>query len=160
MMKPPARRVAAPVAALFALLGIARARACGGGSGAPNNPYEPPPPTTPAAACCRPAPTSTRGSPATLTISGGVAPYRAFSTNSGVLPVAANVPATRSCWSANAVDADITVVDHRAGRRAGASQRHRHRRAGAAARHADDDRSAIGRTAEGNLCSGQAARRR
>ena len=51
-----------------------------------------PPPTAPAPlSILPPSATVYPGTPATLTISGGTAPYRAFSSNPAVLPVAANV---------------------------------------------------------------------
>src|SRR4029434_6171838 len=76
-----------PLLGFIATAGVLALSACGGGSGAPNNPYAPGP-TTPASLTRVPA---TRpayaGTPATLTISGGVPPYRAFSSDAAVLPV-------------------------------------------------------------------------
>jgi len=76
-----------PLLGFIATAGVLALSACGGGSGAPNNPYAPGP-TTPAALTLLPATlTAYAGTPATLTISGGVPPYRAFSSDAAVLPV-------------------------------------------------------------------------
>src|SRR4029434_4132328 len=76
-----------PLLGFIATAGVLALSACGGGSGAPNNPYAPGP-TTPAALTLLPASlTAYAGTPATLTISGGVPPYRAFSSDAAVLPV-------------------------------------------------------------------------
>jgi hypothetical protein len=58
---------------LFAVAGVLGLSACGGGSGAPNNPFTPPLTVFPGAAV------TYSGVPTTLTISGGTGPYRAFS---------------------------------------------------------------------------------
>src|SRR6266581_7126261 len=64
---------------------------CGGGSGAPNNPFAPPP-TTPGPLSILPsAPTVFANTPAILTITGGVPPYFVVSSNSAILPVGASV---------------------------------------------------------------------
>jgi hypothetical protein len=76
-----------PVLGMFALAGVLALSACGGGSGAPNNPYAAGP-GTPAALAILPATfTAYAGTPATLTISGGLQPYSAFSSNTSVLPL-------------------------------------------------------------------------
>ena len=76
-----------PLLGLLATAGVLALSACGGGSGAPNNPYAPGP-ATPAALTLLPATlTVYAGTPATLTISGGVTPYRAFSSDPSILPV-------------------------------------------------------------------------
>ena len=64
---------------------------CGGGSGAPNNPFAPPP-TTPGPLSILPtSPTVFANIPTTLTITGGVPPYAVFSSNTAVLPLGAAV---------------------------------------------------------------------
>src|SRR5438552_18747440 len=74
-----------PVLTLFVLAGLLSLAACGGGNGAPNNPYAN---VGNVALTVLPGTTTVySGVPATLTISGGKAPYRAFSSNSAVLPV-------------------------------------------------------------------------
>lgn len=76
-----------PLLGLLATAGVLALSACGGGSGAPNNPYAPGP-DTPAALTLLPATLTTyANTPATLTISGGVPPYRAFSSDTAVLPL-------------------------------------------------------------------------
>jgi len=103
-----------PVAGLFALVAVLALSACGGGSGAPNNPYAPVPVI--AELTVFPAsPTIYSQVATTLTISGGVAPYRAFSSNSAVLPVTQNLPADTLTLLAGTVNAltgvTITIQD-------------------------------------------------
>ncbi|MCC7215903.1 MAG: hypothetical protein IT517_03965, partial [Burkholderiales bacterium] len=101
--------------ALFAVAGILALAGCGGGSGAPNNPYTPPPPVIPPLTLLPDALTVYPGTPVTLTVYGGVAPYRAFSTNASVLPVATSVSGETIVLLANNVPATtgvaITVQD-------------------------------------------------
>jgi hypothetical protein len=64
---------------------------CGGGSGAPNNPFAPPP-TTPGPVSILPsAATIYSNTPATLTVVGGVPPYFVVSSNTAILPIGASV---------------------------------------------------------------------
>ena len=112
------RRLTAWLRPAFALLGVAGIlllAGCGGGSGAPNNPYIPPPPVIPPLTLLPVSSTVYAGTPATLTISGGVAPYRAFSSNGAVLPVPLNVSGDTVVLSANNVtgvtSVSITVQD-------------------------------------------------
>ena len=80
-----------PLVGLIALAGVLTLSACGGGSGAPNNPYAPAP-TTPGPLSVLPAAgTAYSGVPTTLTVSGGVPPYQAFSSDAAILPVAQSV---------------------------------------------------------------------
>ena len=76
------------ITALAAVAGTLGLSACGGGSGAPNNPFLGPLTVLPATIVAY------SGVPTTLTISGGTGPYKAFSSNSAVLPVTQAVPAT------------------------------------------------------------------
>src|SRR5205809_155778 len=77
--------------ATLALGALAILSGCGGGSGAPNNPFAPPP-TTPGPLSILPAaPTVFSNTPATLTITGGVPPYAVFSSNTAVLPIGASI---------------------------------------------------------------------
>jgi hypothetical protein len=102
-------------ALLLAAAGVLALTACGGGSGAPNNPYAPGPsipgPLTviPAEAIAYP------GTPLILSISGGTPPYQAFSANPAVLPVPQNVSGNTLVLAANNVDtpqnANITIRD-------------------------------------------------
>ncbi len=95
--------------ALFGIAGVLLLAGCGGGSGAPNNPYEPPPPVTPPLIVLPSAITVYPGTPAVLTISGGVAPYRAFSTDATALPVTTSVNGNTIVLAANQVTATATV---------------------------------------------------
>src|SRR6266508_4499685 len=97
------------VAGMFALAGVLALTACGGGSGAPNNPFTPGPATPPALSVLPSAATVYSRTPATLTVVGGVAPFFAFSSNSAVLPVAQAVPGNTVLLVANDV-ADTTSV--------------------------------------------------
>ena len=91
--------------ALFGLAGLLALAGCGGGSGAPNNPYEPPPPI-PAPLLLLPSPlTMYAGIPATLTISGGVSPYKVFSSDPAVLPVPSTVAGAAGTNTVNAANA-------------------------------------------------------
>ena len=95
--------------ALFGIAGILLLAGCGGGSGAPNNPYLPPPPPILPLQLLPSVLSVYPGTPATLTISGGVPPYRAFSTDASILPVAALVSGDTIVLAANPVTA-ATVV--------------------------------------------------
>jgi hypothetical protein len=75
----------------LAFLALALLGGCGGGSGAPNNPFAPPP-TTPGPVSILPSTATVyANTPATLTINGGVPPYFVVSSNTAVLPVGASV---------------------------------------------------------------------
>jgi hypothetical protein len=82
-----------PVLALCTLAGLLALGGCGGGSGAPNNPFAPVPPAIGPLFVLPPTDVVYAHNAATLTISGGATPYQAFSSNSTVLPVAQNVDA-------------------------------------------------------------------
>ncbi|MCC6870115.1 MAG: hypothetical protein IT522_14955 [Burkholderiales bacterium] len=103
--------------ALLGVAGLLVLAGCGGGSGAPNNPYEPPPPPIPPLLVLPSAITVYPGTPTTLTVSGGVAPYRAFSTDATALPVSTNVVGETIVLAANPVNAmtgvQVTVEDAR-----------------------------------------------
>lgn len=99
-----------PLAGLFALAALFALIACGGGSGAPNNPYEQGPTLPSPLAILPPSATVYPGTPTTLTVSGGTLPYRAFSSNPAVLPVATNVPGDQVVLVANPTDADVALA--------------------------------------------------
>jgi hypothetical protein len=77
-----------PALALFALGGLLALGGCGGGSGAPNNPFQPGPPVPGPLSVLPPIVTAYSNTPVTLTISGGAAPFFVVSSNTSVLPVA------------------------------------------------------------------------
>jgi hypothetical protein len=92
------------ITALAAVAGTLGLSACGGGSGAPNNPFLGPLTVLPNAVVAY------SGVPTTLTISGGTGPYKAFSSNSAVLPVPQTVPGTTVLLLANNVNVDTDVT--------------------------------------------------
>jgi hypothetical protein len=77
-----------PALALFALGGLLALGGCGGGSGAPNNPYQPGPAAPGPLSVLPPNLTAFSNIPTTLTISGGAAPFFVVSSNPAILPVA------------------------------------------------------------------------
>jgi len=99
-----------PILALLAVCGLAVLTGCGGGSGAPNNPFTPPPPTVGPVFVLPASTTIYSHTPATLTVSGGAAPYQAFSSNSAVLPVAQAVSTGTIVLLANDVSAATSVT--------------------------------------------------
>ncbi len=104
-----------PLVGLIALAGVLTLSACGGGSGAPNNPYAPGPSTPGPLAVLPTAATAYSGVPTTLTVTGGVPPYLAFSSDSAILPVAQSVAGSSILLLAGSVASDtlatITVED-------------------------------------------------
>jgi len=109
---------------LCAIAGVLALSACGGGSGAPNNPYAPAPPVPGPLTVLPSAAVVYSGVPTTLTVTGGVGPYSAFSSNSAVLPVSQAVAGGSILLLGSTVSGDtgvsITVQDA-AGTVAGAS---------------------------------------
>jgi hypothetical protein len=99
-----------PLLALLATAGVLALSACGGGSGAPNKPYAPGPPTPTALTLLPATLTVYAGTPATLTISGGVLPYRAFSTDPSILPVSLAAGSTTIVLLPAAVGAATNVT--------------------------------------------------
>jgi len=98
-----------PVLFLLALAGLLSLAACGGGSGAPNNPYQPGP-SAPPAVIVQPAAINVfSGTPATLTIISGTAPFSVFSDTPAVLPVSQSVAGNTIVLVANQVASDTNV---------------------------------------------------
>ena len=99
-----------PACALFCGAGILLLTACGGGNGAPNNPYTPPPPIIQPISILPSSATVYQGTPTVLTVTGGVPPYRAFSSDSTALPVSQTVAGDSIVLAANNVVAATTVA--------------------------------------------------
>jgi hypothetical protein len=99
-----------PFLALVALVALIALGGCGGGSGAPNNPFAPKPPAITPVFLLPPAETVYSHTPATLTVSGGAAPYQAFSSNASILPVGQAVNGTTVVLLANDVAAPTAVT--------------------------------------------------
>ena len=98
------------VLALFAFAGLLALGACGGGSGAPNNPFAPQPPAITPLFVLPSTATIYSHTPATLTVSGGATPYQAFSSNSAILPVAQQVNGATIVLLAGDVPANTATV--------------------------------------------------
>jgi hypothetical protein len=98
-----------PVLHLVALTGVLSLAACGGGSGAPNNPYQPGPSAPPPVVVQPGSATVFAGVPATLTITSGTGPFSVFSDTSAVLPVAQSVSGNTIVLLANQVAEDTSV---------------------------------------------------
>jgi hypothetical protein len=97
------------LAGCVGLAGMLGLTACGGGSGAPFNVFNPPPTAVPLTVL----PSSSiaySGIPTTITVSGGTAPYKAFSSNSTVLPVTQTVAGSTVVLLAGNVAADTPVT--------------------------------------------------
>jgi hypothetical protein len=99
-----------PLLGMFAIAGVLALSACGGGSGAPNNPYAPGPITPGPLTVLPPDATIYSGVPTTLTVSGGVAPYFVYSSNTAVLPVTQAVAGNSVLLLASNVGAATQVV--------------------------------------------------
>jgi len=94
--------------ALLGFSGLLALGACGGGSGAPNNPYVTPPITPPLSVL----PSELQaysGVPVVVSIQSGVAPFFAFTSNATVLPVGQNVAGDTIVLLPNKVTAEIDV---------------------------------------------------
>jgi hypothetical protein len=98
-----------PVLTLLGLSGFLALAACGGGSGAPNNPYAPGT-ATPVLTVEPAVLTAYSGIPVTVTVTGGAAPFFAFTSNASVLPVAQNVADNTIVLLPNKVTADTDVI--------------------------------------------------
>ena len=98
-----------PALILLALAGMLSLAGCGGGNGAPNNPYQSGNSATPLAVL-PPTLTVYSGVPATLNISGGSTPYTIVSSDQSVLPVVYAVSDSAVTLNANNVSADTPVT--------------------------------------------------
>jgi hypothetical protein len=99
-----------PLVALFALAALLVLGGCGGGSGAPNNPYAPGNPIPGPVIVLPTDITVYSHTPATLTISGGSPPYQAFTSNTPILPVTQLVNGNTVVLLPNDVTADTVVT--------------------------------------------------
>jgi hypothetical protein len=98
-----------PVLSLLALAALLSLAACGGGSGAPNNPYQPGP-SAPPPVVVQPASINIySGVPTTLTIISGTAPFSVFSDTPSVLPVPQSVAGNTIVLLGNQVPTDTPV---------------------------------------------------
>ena len=97
-----------PALILLALAGMLSLAGCGGGNGAPNNPYQSGN-VTPTLAVLPTQVSIYSGVPATLTITSGTAPFTAFSSDATVLPVSSSVSNTIALL-ASTVSADQAVT--------------------------------------------------
>jgi hypothetical protein len=99
-----------PFLAILVLAGVTLLAGCGGGSGAPNNPFAPGPPVIGPLFVLPPAATVYAHTPATLTVTGGAPPYSAFSSNTTILPVAQAVGSGTIVLLPADVAADTVVI--------------------------------------------------
>jgi len=108
MVEPRLSAWLRPTLALVGLAGILTLAGCGGGSGAPNNPFEPPP-VVPILTVQPANITAYSGVPTTVTITSGQGPFTVFSNDTAVLPVTASVAGNTIVVLPNQVTADTTV---------------------------------------------------
>src|SRR3954447_11194337 len=99
-----------PFCALSALLMRLVLGGCGGGSGAPNNPFTPAPTTPGPLFVLPPTITAYSNTPLTLTISGGLFPYRSFSSNVAILPISQSIDSATIVLLPNDVSAPTAVT--------------------------------------------------
>ena len=106
----PRSRLAAwlrPLLTLAALAGVLSLAACGGGNGAPNNPFQGgvgPLAITPSVA------TTYSGNPFVFTVTGGTHPYTILSSDQAVLPVVGTLNGNTLVITPNSVGADTAVT--------------------------------------------------
>jgi hypothetical protein len=96
-----------PLLTLVALAGVLSLAACGGGGGAPNNPYQGgvgPLAITPSVA------TAYSGNPFVFTVTGGSQPYTIISSDQAVLPVVGTLNGNTLVITPNSVGVDTPVT--------------------------------------------------
>lgn len=109
MVEPRLTAWLRPTLALIGLAGILTLAGCGGGSGAPNNPYVPPV----VAPVLNVQPSNLvayTGVPTTVTITSGQGPFTVFSSDASVVPVTQNVAGTTIVILAGQVAIDTAVT--------------------------------------------------
>ena len=109
MVEPRLNAWLRPTLALVGLAGILTLAGCGGGSGAPNNPYVPPP-VVPILTVQPSNVTAYSGVPTIVTITSGQGPFVVFSNDTSVLPVTQNVAGNTIVVLPTQVTADTTVL--------------------------------------------------
>lgn len=98
-----------PLLTLAALAGVLSLAACGGGSGAPNNPYQGP--SGPGLLTVTPATgTAYSGNPFTFLISGGTPPFTVLTSDQTVLPVVGTLDGNALVVVPSSVGADTDVT--------------------------------------------------
>jgi hypothetical protein len=98
-----------PLLTLVALAGVLSLAACGGGNGAPNNPYQPGPVFTPLAITPAVA-TTYSGNPFVFTVTGGTQPYTVLSSDQVALPVVGTLTGNILTVVPGSVGADTSVT--------------------------------------------------
>jgi hypothetical protein len=98
-----------PTLALIGLAGILTLAGCGGGSGAPNNPYVPPP-VVPVLNVQPANLVAYTGIPTTVTITSGQGPFSVFSSDASVVPVTQSVAGSTIVVLAGQVTTDTAVI--------------------------------------------------
>jgi hypothetical protein len=99
-----------PLLTLAALAGVLSLAACGGGSGAPNNPYQPPP-SGPGPLTITPETATTySANPFTFVITGGTPPYTVISSDQAALPVVGTLTGNTLVVLPGNVGADTAVT--------------------------------------------------
>lgn len=109
MVEPRLTAWLRPTLALIGLTGILTLAGCGGGSGAPNNPYIPPP-TTPVLTVQPTNLVAYTGVPTTVTITSGQGPFSVFSSDASVIPVTQSVAGQTIVVLAGQVSVDTSVT--------------------------------------------------
>lgn len=109
MVEPRLTAWLRPTLALIGLAGILTLAGCGGGSGAPNNPYVPPP-AVPVLTVQPANLVAYTGVPTTVTITSGQGPFSVFSSDASVVPVTQSVAGSTIVVLAGQVTTDTAVT--------------------------------------------------
>jgi hypothetical protein len=111
MLDPRRNAWMRPTLALVGVVGILTLAGCGGGSGAPNNPYVPPV-TNPVLTVQPSSLTAYSGVPTTVTITSGQGPFQVFTNDATVLPVTQTIAGPSIVVLPNnvAVDTNVTLT--------------------------------------------------